>query len=48
MKNGTAYDLSAADLTQIERIEREKRFVVEITDLPAQAQQTRDAAISAA
>lgn len=48
MKDGIAYDLSAADLTQMERIEREGLFVVEITDLPAQAQQTRDAAVSAA
>ena len=42
MKDGIAYDLSAADLSQIERIEREGLFVVEITDLPKQAQQTRD------
>jgi hypothetical protein len=48
MKDGVAYDLSAADLDQIERIEQERLFVVEITDLPTQAQQTRDAAISGA
>lgn len=48
MKDGIAYDLSAADLTQMERIEREGLFVVEITDLPKQAQQTRDAAITSA
>jgi hypothetical protein len=47
MKDGIAYDLSAADLSQIERIEREGLFV-EITDLPKQAQQTRDAAIASA
>lgn len=45
MKNGIAYDLSAADLTQIDRIEREGLFVVEITDLPVQAQESRDRAI---
>lgn len=27
LKDGVTYDLSAADLTQIERIEREKLFV---------------------
>jgi hypothetical protein len=48
MKDGIAYDLSAADLTQMERIEREGLFVVEITDLTAQAQQTRDAATASA
>lgn len=47
-KGGIAYDLSAADLTQMERIEREGLFVVEITDLPAQAKQTRDAATASA
>ena len=48
MKDGVAYDLSAADLDQIKRIEQERLFVVEITDLPTQAQQTRDAAIASA
>lgn len=28
-KNGVTYDLSAADLTQLDRIERERLFAVE-------------------
>ncbi len=48
MKDDIAYDLSAADLSQIERIERDGLFVVEITDLPKQAQETRDAALASA
>ena len=43
MKDGIAYDLSAADLSQIKRIEQEGLFVVES---PMQAQQTQDAAIA--
>lgn len=46
IKDGVAYDLSAADLSQIERIERDGLFVVEITDLPTHAQATRDAAVA--
>jgi hypothetical protein len=46
MKGDTAYDLSADDLTQIDRIVSEGLFVVEITDLPQQAQATRDAVIA--
>ncbi len=42
MKDGKAYDLGEADLDQMERIEREGLFIVEITDLPKQAQETRD------
>lgn len=45
MKDGIAYDLSDADLSQMDRIEREGLFVVEITDLTKQAQLTRDLAI---
>lgn len=46
MKNGIAYDLSAADLSQIDRIENEGMFVVEITDLPAQAEESRKESLS--
>lgn len=33
MKNGKLYDLSAADLEQIDRIEREGKFVIEPADI---------------
>lgn len=35
MKNGKVYDLSAADLGQLERIEREGLFVIKLEPLQA-------------
>ena len=36
MKNGKVYDLSAADLEQLERIEREGLFIVNIDQVDAE------------
>jgi hypothetical protein len=35
MKNGKVYDLSAADLEQLERIEREGLFVIKLEPMEA-------------